>query len=183
MRGEAMRSGRRPPVASPGSGTGGWSGRHVRKRPQRKSDDATLALVVTPQRCAEAESIIETVRLWAAERDDVRGVAVVGSWARDAARMDSDIDIVVLTDTPGFTEAELWTRLLSGEVIRLQQWGPLREVRVQRPSGIEVEVGIAPVSWASTTPVDAGTYRVIHDGHRIVHDPIGILAALSSACQ
>jgi hypothetical protein len=44
-------------------------------------------------------------------------------------------------------------------------------------------MGLAPVSWASVTPVDAGTVRVVDDGHRIVHDPDGIVAALAEACR
>lgn len=42
------------------------------------------------------------------EHDNVGGVVVVGSWARDAARMGSDIDIVVLTDTVARTEPQTW---------------------------------------------------------------------------
>lgn len=129
------------------------------------------------------QSIVQTVIRWAADHDDVRGVVVVGSWARDAARMDSDVDIVVLTDTATYADAQTWTRLLEGQVIRLQQWGVVSEVRLQRLSGFEVELGIAPLTWANTDPVDAGTYRVINDGHRIVYDPDGALATLSAACQ
>jgi hypothetical protein len=129
------------------------------------------------------QSIVQSVSRWAADHDDVHGVVVVGSWARGAARMDSDIDLVVLTDTATYADAQMWTRLLEGQVTRLQQWGPVREVRLQRLSGFEVELGIAPLTWASTTPVDAGTYRVINDGHRIAYDPDGVLAALSAACR
>ena len=144
----------------------------------------TLAVVtVTPQRSEEMRSIIQMVHQWAAEHDDVRGVAVVGSWARDAARMDSDVDIVVLTDTLDHADAQMWMRLLGGQLMRLQRWGPLIEVRIRRPSGFEVEMGIVPLSWATTAPVDDGTYRVISDGHRIIYDPDGILGALSTACR
>jgi len=140
-------------------------------------------VATTQQRSEETQSVIEMVHRWAAEHDDVHGVAVVGSWARDAARMDSDVDIVVLTDTAEHANPQTWTRLLGGQLIRLQQWGPLTEVRLRRPSGFDVEMGIVPLSWATTTPVDDGTYRVINDGHRIVYDPDGILAALSTACR
>lgn len=137
--------------------------------------------VVTPARFREVRSVLDVVVGWAAEREDVRGVVVVGSWARGAARMDSDVDIVVLTDQVRYSVAEVWTGLLGGEVLRSAEWGPLREVRLRRPSGLVVEIGVAPVSWADTDPVDAGTRRVICDGHRVVHDPAGVLARLSSA--
>jgi predicted nucleotidyltransferase len=140
------------------------------------------AAMLTQQRRNEVRSVVQTVHRWADEHDDVRGVVVVGSWARDAARMDSDVDIVVLTDTFAHTDPQMWMQLLDGQVDRLEQWGPLREVRLQRRSGLVVEMGIVPLDWANTDPVDAGTYRVINDGHRIVCDPDGTLAALTTAC-
>lgn len=138
---------------------------------------------MTPERVDEIQAVTGKVMSWAADHRDVRGVLVVGSWARDAARMDSDLDLVVLTDVAARAAPAEWVHLLDGTVIREQQWGPLREVRVRRPSGLAVELGIAPLSWAGTDPVDSGTYRVINDGHRIVYDPDGILAALSAACR
>lgn len=108
---------------------------------------------------------------------------VVGSWARGTARMDSDVDIVVLTDQVHYVRAETWTALLGGEVVRTADWGPLREIRVRRQSGLVVEIDVAPVSWADTDPVDAGTRRIVGDGHRIVHDPAGVLARLSVASR
>lgn len=35
------------------------------------------------------------------------------------------------------------------------------------------------MSWAATDPVDDGTRRVITDGHRVLYDPHGALAALA----
>lgn len=139
--------------------------------------------MVTEQRRNEVRSIVQTVHRWADDRDDVRGVVVVGSWARDSARMDSDVDIVVVTDTLAHSDPQTWTQLLNGRVIRLQRWGPLQEIRLQRPSGLVVEMGIVPMKWANTDPVDGGTGRVINDGHRIVHDPGGVLATLSAVCR
>jgi predicted nucleotidyltransferase len=37
---------------------------------------------------------------WSSARPDVQGVALVGSYARGAARDDSDIDLVLLTTQP-----------------------------------------------------------------------------------
>ncbi|MFU8851608.1 nucleotidyltransferase domain-containing protein [Micromonospora sp. SL1-18] len=136
--------------------------------------------MVTAERSREVRSVVDLVTGWASEHEDVRAVLVVGSWARGAARMDSDVDIVVLTDNPRYAEPGVWTDRLGGEVVRLGEWGPLREVRVRCPSGLEVEMGVVPVSWANIDPVDPGTRRVVSDGHRIAYDPQGVLAALSA---
>ena len=37
---------------------------------------------------------------WASVREDVQAIALVGSYARDEARDDSDIDFVILTSQP-----------------------------------------------------------------------------------
>lgn len=141
----------------------------------------TLDPVLTQARSREVRSVVDTVVGGAAERAEVRGVLVVGSWARGTARMDSDVDVVVLTGNVHYSVAGVWTGLLGGEMVRSAEWGALREIRVRRPSGLVVEIGVTPVSWADTDPVDAGTHRVIDDGHRVVHDPAGVLARLSAA--
>ena len=42
-----------------------------------------------------------------------------------------------------------------------------------------MELGIAPSSWAEV-PLDAGTERVLRDGHRILYDT-GVMAHASAA--
>ena len=139
--------------------------------------------MVTQQRVDEVQSVVRQVVQRAAIQADVRGVVVVGSWATKAARMDSDVDIVVLDVGAASADPEPWLQLLSGQLIRQQDWGPLREIRLVRPSGLEVELGIVPPGWANTEPVDAGTLQVIDAGHHIAYDPDGTLAALSKACR
>lgn len=137
----------------------------------------------TPERRDEARSVIGKVMTWSSANPGVRGVLVVGSWARNAARMDSDLDIVVLTGNPGHTDPAVWSDLLGGALIREQDWGPLREVRLRLPTGFEVEMGVVAPSWAALDPVDEGTYRVVHDGHDVIYDPDGLLTDLSTACR
>jgi hypothetical protein len=90
----------------------------------------------------------------------VRGVALVGSWARRTARPDSDLDLVVLVqDITQFSAARRWADLVPRgfEFLGTQEWGPLTERRVRLVSGLQVELGIAPLSWAVTKPADDGT--------------------------
>jgi Nucleotidyltransferase domain len=48
-------------------------------------------------RPAAVERLLERAVAWARRQPDIRGLALVGSWARGNARADSDVDLVVLT--------------------------------------------------------------------------------------
>jgi mutator protein MutT len=152
--------------------------------------DAPFAVYVTwpvsDARRREVAEVLDATIRWAAGQPEVLGVAVVGSWARDAARMTSDVDLVVLTDTPEkYLRSDDWLADFGADsVVRRQQWGPhLSEVRFARPSGLEVEMGITARAWASIDPVDEGTRRVVTDGLRVLYDPEDIFAGLQIACH
>jgi hypothetical protein len=138
---------------------------------------------VTPGRAAEVREIIERVTRWAARRPDVVGLLLVGSYARHAARPDSDVDLVLLTTDVARYAGNGWTRELDlGDPVRVRSWGPVTERRFGTASGLEVEICIGEPGWAGTDPVDPGTRRVVTDGARVLHDPTGALAALLAAC-
>ncbi|MFD7135626.1 nucleotidyltransferase domain-containing protein [Streptomyces sp. NPDC059894] len=139
---------------------------------------------MSPQRRAEVRTVVERVTAWALGRSDVVGVLLVGSWARGAARPDSDVDLVVLTTrAAGYPDDDAWLRELAlGEVVRVEAWGPVTEWRQVTASGLEVEVNIGSPDWARTDPVDAGTRRVVRDGARVLLDPAGMLGRLLRAC-
>lgn len=119
------------------------------------------------------------MREWAATRPDVRAVALVGSWAREEAGPGSDLDLVVLTDDPGaYLGSDAWTAALGGELVATRSWGVLVERRLRTPDGLELDVGIAAPSWASTSPVDPGTVQVVSGGMRPLYDPDDLLARL-----
>jgi Nucleotidyltransferase domain len=126
------------------------------------------------------EDVVHLVTAWATSRPDVTGLLLVGSYARGAARPDSDVDLVVLMSIPDPSCAD---ELELGTLIRTETWGPIQERRFRTPTGLEVECGIGPSSWAATNPIDPGTHRVITDGARILHDPKGILDELVKACS
>jgi len=138
---------------------------------------------ISPERLAEAEEIIDRITRWAAHRPDVIGLLLVGSYARNAARPDSDIDIVLLTtDQTRYLNDDWANELALGELVRTQSWGPITERRHATASGLEVEIGIGSPDWARPDPVDTGTHRVVTDGARPLHDPAGVLATLIRAC-
>jgi len=143
--------------------------------------------MVTQDRVTEYVEVKRSVEHWARLQADIVGVAVVGSWARSQAGMDSDIDVVMLTlsKDPFVTGHEWVAPAVSQEarIVRTQEWGPITERRVRLPSGLDVEFGFAPPSWASTDPVDPGTAQVVLDGCAPLVDPGGLFARLIEAVR
>ena len=135
-------------------------------------------------RAAEVDALLQRLAVWAAQRSDVRALALVGSWAYEEPHANSDVDIVLLTREPAlFIDRDEWLgELGANALIRTANWGVITERRVAVANGLEVEIGVGTPAWASTDPVDAGTLRVVADGMRILHDPDGLLAALAAAC-
>jgi uncharacterized protein len=144
-----------------------------------------VSAVIDAKRTQEYEAVVTAAAGWAGGRADVRALAVVGSWARGEATMDSDVDLVVIvTDTARLLADDDWlgdAMGQPGDVIRRQEWGVLTERRVRLASGLEVELGIVSPAWAACDPVDAGTARVVRDGCIPLVDPDGLLDRLITA--
>ncbi len=121
----------------------------------------------------QAEAVIARLTEWVQDRDDVAGLAVVGSYAYDRPRMASDVDLVLLTTTPdNYLHNLAWAEPIDhrARLIRKAQWGPMSERRIRLTSGLQVELGITTPDWVAL-PLDLGTANVLRDGHRILHDP------------
>ena len=138
--------------------------------------------VVTRERVNEVETLLATLHEWAEGRPDVVAVGLVGSWAQGNARMDSDVDLMLVTeDRRPYLETDAWVRDLGGvRLVETRRWGPMTERRFVVPSGLEVEVGVGLPSWLD--PNDEGVRRTVEDGVSVVYDPKGILAGLLDAC-
>ena len=80
---------------------------------------------------------------WASAQEDVQAVALVGSYARDEARVDSDIDFVILTSQPKkYLEDLKWIEDFGQmEKYQTEDYGKLTSVRVWYQTGMEVEYG------------------------------------------
>ena len=143
--------------------------------------------MVTEERRIEVEELLVRVREWAVRHSDAVAVALTGSWAYGRPRMDSDVDIIMLTvDKPTYLRDESWVAELGGtRIIRTQDWGPLyTERRFVLSSGLEVELGVAPPSWAATDPPDPNVSDDVRNGGlRAIYDPEGILARFIRACR
>ncbi len=126
--------------------------------------------------------LLEAVVGWAEMETSIVGVALVGSHARDAARPDSDVDLVVLVRNPQkFLADTAWLEQFGSVVsCETEDWGRVTSLRVFYGEGLEVEFGLTIPDWAEL-PVDVGTRRVVSDGMRVLYDPEGILKALEKA--
>ncbi len=114
---------------------------------------------------------------WASARSDVQAIALVGSHARKAAKEDSDIDLVILTDQPvTYLETTKWAEGF-GAIDRqqIEDYGRLTSLRVWYQNGREVEYGFTAPDWAAP-PLDAGTQRVIREGMIVLFERGNLLS-------
>lgn len=138
--------------------------------------------MMASSRESEVRELLDDLVAWCSRRADVRAVALVGSWARDDARYDSDVDVVVLTTDRGrFLATDDWALALGAKVVATRQWGALTERRLIMATGMEVDLGVVDLSWAATTPLDEGTANVARDGLIPVYDPDSLLERLKHA--
>ena len=110
---------------------------------------------------------------------------LVGSYARGAVRMASDVDVVVLTEQlEQYDPAGRWVQALrpGARLMRTAAWGPVSEQRYRLRSGLLLEVGLTSPDWARV-PLEPGTARVLGDGHRVLHDPHATVAQASAALK
>ena len=125
---------------------------------------------------------LDRVTDWAVHQPTIAGVALVGSYARGAARPDSDIDMVLLCTEPrGFLTETSWIHRF-GEVrtCHTEEWGAVTSLRVYYTDGLEVEFGMTTLAWA-VLPVDPGTQHVVSHGMCILWDREGVLGRLREA--
>ena len=139
-------------------------------------------------RAADADAIVNAVADWAICREDIRAMALIGSWARGNPHHGSDIDLLLMSDRADeYRAPQEWLAEIDFEragygVASSQDasYGVVWSCHVAMvPSGM-VELTFARRSWAQLDTVDAGTRRVVKDAFRIIFDKDGALANLVS---
>ncbi|WP_343245142.1 nucleotidyltransferase domain-containing protein [Streptomyces sp. SID14478] len=78
----------------------------------------------------------------------------MGSYARNAARPESDVDVILLTTEEAlYLHDDAWVAELGlGDLVRAQTFGAITERRHVTASGLEIEIGIGSPIWADTSP-------------------------------
>ncbi len=117
------------------------------------------------------QNLLKEIKNWSHKNNDLDSLLLVGSYARDKARQDSDIDLVLIFNDPKKYVNNLdWIKKF-GEIEKyeIEYWGRVTSIRAWYKDGIEVEFGITSAEWTET-PVDSGTFRVVSDGSKILVD-------------
>ncbi len=126
-----------------------------------------------------ADGLIHDVVRWASGQPEVRALVLVGSQARGAARPDSDVDLVIVSEQPArLLNDRAWIHTF-GTVVQqaTEEWGRLKSLRIRYDEGPEVESGVTDVAWAD--PGDDSTLAVLLDGARVLLDRDGLFDFLA----
>lgn len=119
----------------------------------------------------EIWSFLDKIKDSAEKSDMINAVVLVGSYAREEQREDSDVDLVIISTTPKlFLQDESFINDF-GKVTKTQKedYGMVTSIRVWYEDGMEVEFGITSPLWISK-PLDEGTLKVLKDGYKVVLD-------------
>ena len=130
---------------------------------------------------ANVTELLQAFKYWAASQSDIVAVALVGSYARGEATVDSDVDVMILTHVvEQYLLDSSWASAF-GEVVGFQEesYGRVTSLRVFYKDGIEVEYGFSTPEWANL-PMDHGTLRVVRDGIKALYDPQSIILNMQS---
>jgi predicted nucleotidyltransferase len=119
----------------------------------------------------KADLLFNEFKEWSKRQNDIKGVAVVGSFARGDYNSNSDIDLVIISTNKDFTLSIIKSDFhFSGiKSCALEEWGILTSFRVFYENGLEVEYGVVTDQWV-IEPLDEGTKNVVKNGFKIITD-------------
>lgn len=130
------------------------------------------------------EEFLTAFTVWASAQPDILAVGVVGSVARGTARVDSDVDLVIVAKDPKrYLDQRDWVQHF-GEVrsAGVEDYGLLVSLRVFYTDGREVEYGLTDARWIAE-PLDAGTQDVIAGGLRVLFERGDLMSRHQKAGQ
>ena len=137
----------------------------------------------------QVERICRAIATWADRDPKIYAVALVGSWARNEAHPDSDIDLMVLTSDPErFFHDNSWFDSIPWQELNLQLvnhydrvYGVVKSRHFCFQDRQRIEFGFGYRSWANIDPIDLGTLGVVSSGMRIISDRHQLLENLVKA--
>jgi len=114
---------------------------------------------------------IEDFMRWATKRKDIRAAALVGSYAREELDKDSDVDLVIITETPQkYISNTEWARVFGKPITKkVEKYGQLTSMRIWYENGLEIEYGFTTREWTTTLKKD-DLKRIKEDGLRVLFE-------------
>jgi predicted nucleotidyltransferase len=128
----------------------------------------------------KANFLLQKFKKWSESQKHIQGVAIVGSFAREEFRLDSDIDLVIISDNKEAAIQDILSGFEYDVVFRhqLEQWGPfLTSLRIFYDNGLEVEYGVTTYDWVKD-PLDGGTKNVVKNGFKILIDKENVFSSV-----
>lgn len=123
----------------------------------------------------DPETLIAAVANWAQLDTRVVAATLCGSHARNEARPDSDIDLILVTSKPtSLIDDRAWLNNFGDPLLVADEdWGLVQSIRVYYGE-LEVEFGITGLGWVEP-PIDSGTAAVMREPMRILYDPESLI--------
>jgi uncharacterized protein len=152
---------------------------------------SVLRANLTRMDSAQSGDLLAIVRQMVQAREDLRALAVCGSWASGCAGADSDLDLLILARAPSQWREDLdWLYALPFErvgfaihEVETATYGAVWSAHIRLGLTIELEITFAELAWASTAPLDCGTLRVVSDGIVVKIDKDRLLTKLVDSCR
>jgi predicted nucleotidyltransferase len=117
----------------------------------------------------KADLLLENFKEWSEQQTYIKGVAVVGSFARGDYHSNSDVDLTIIS-----TNKDLTLNIIKNEFnfdniesSTLEEWGILTSLRIFYGNGLEVEYGVVTDRWVKE-PLDEGTKNVVKNGFKVI---------------
>lgn len=132
----------------------------------------------------DIQNVLTNIIHWAKTQNDIKGIALVGSYARDMATHDSDIDLVIIAKNhKNYLIEQSWLHHF-GQVQKVEQinYGKLTSLHVHYLNSYEIEFGITTSAWTKI-PADRGTADVILNGIKILYDPKHLIKKIVNHVQ
>ena len=152
-------------------------------------NSSKIASIVVGFSKLDVSKILNAVEIWA-KQPEIYAVVLVGSWARDRAHENSDLDLMILTPNPDlFFQNTTWFNSIPWcdlgnfkiDTYYDRVYGVVKSRHLCFQQGQRIEFSFGDPSWASIDPIDPGTLAVVSSGIRIISDRYKLLETLVAA--
>lgn len=125
------------------------------------------------------QDFLFAIKNWAEEEKVIESIILVGSYARNAQKDTSDIDLVIISPEKNslIEQTDLLKQFGAIKKQEIEYWGACTSIRIWYDKSFEVEFGFVEPSWISQ-PLDGGTHRVLSDGYQVILDKKGYFEKL-----